>query len=126
MSEDLPAGKAEVDLRIVVGGADFAVGKVDLPITIAQQDDTGDGVRLSVTPDMVGFMANLANQLRVAAAKMPYFPDPEARCSAHGDRMCADCAQNPSTCAEPNAPGCGTWLSTGMHWDTCPNRVRGF
>jgi hypothetical protein len=120
-----PAGKAEVDLRIVVGGVDFAVGKVDLPITITQQEDTGDGVHLSVAPDMTAFMANLANHLRDAASRMPYFPDPEAKCSAHGDRMCGQCAQNPSTCAEPDGP-CGTWLSRGMHWDTCPNRVRGF
>lgn len=118
-------GKAEVDLRVVVGGVDFAGGLVDLPVTVTQQENTEDGMRLSVVPDWTAFRANLGNLLRGIASEMPYFPDPEAKCSAHGDRMCGQCAQNPSTCAEPDGQ-CGTWLTTGMHWDTCPNRVRGF
>jgi hypothetical protein len=119
------AGKAEVDLKVVVGGVDFAGGVVDLPIVVTQQEDTDNGVSLSVVPDWIAFKANLGNRLRDIASGMPYFPDLEAKCSAHGDRMCGQCAQNPSTCAEPDGQ-CGTWLSTGMHWDTCPNRVRGF
>lgn len=121
----MAVAKAELDLRIVVGGVDFAVGKIDLPIAITQQDDTGDGVRLSVAPDMTAFMANLGNQLRAAASRMPHFPDPEAKCSAHGDRMCGQCAQNPST-GTHTCGQCYSYDSTGMHGDTCPNRVRGF
>lgn len=120
-----PTGNAQVDVRLIVGGADIAVAKVDLPITLTQGDVTDDGVRVVVEPDMAAFMANLGNRLREIASKMPYFPDPEAKCSAHGDRMCGQCAQNPSTCAGPCGP-CDAWLSTGMHWDTCPNRVRGW
>jgi hypothetical protein len=55
----------------------------------------------------------------------PCFPDPDARCPAHGDPRCALCHRNPSTCADPEYVECGTWSRTGMHWDTCPNRVRG-
>jgi len=120
-----PAGNAEVDFKIVVGGVDFAGGLIDLPVTVTQQENTDDGMRLSVIPDWTAFRANLGNQLRRIASELPYFPDPEAKCSAHGDRMCGQCAQNPSTCGEPYGQ-CGTWMSIGMHWDTCPNRVRGF
>lgn len=59
------------------------------------------------------------------------FPDyPNAKCSAHGDPLCTRCARNPSTCApdddgdERHGSGCGVYSSTGMHWDTCPNRIR--
>ncbi|MEI5100334.1 hypothetical protein RB200_19625 [Streptomyces sp. PmtG] len=55
----------------------------------------------------------------------PCFPDPEARCPAHGDRACALCHRNPSTCADPDILECGRWITTGMHWDTCSNRIRG-
>lgn len=51
------------------------------------------------------------------------FPDPEAKCPAHGQRFCMACCRNPSTCVEDNG-GCGFYSSTGMHWDTCPNRIR--
>lgn len=60
-----------------------------------------------------------------AVAGLPYFPDPHATCPAHGDRYCALCARNPADCAEGDSGGCGYWLAYGMHWDTCPNRVRG-
>jgi hypothetical protein len=58
-----------------------------------------------------------------AVAPLPYFPDPEATCPAHGSRFCAHCARNPSDCAGADG-SCGYWFKTGMHWDTCPNRVR--
>ncbi len=52
------------------------------------------------------------------------FPDSTAKCSAHGQKLCIDCARNPSTCARDDNSGCGMYSSTGMHWDTCPNRIR--
>jgi hypothetical protein len=55
------------------------------------------------------------------------FPDPDKKCPAHGQRLCIDCARNPSTCfSMTNAgdSGCGSYTATGMHWDTCPNRIR--
>lgn len=54
----------------------------------------------------------------------PCFPDPDAQCSAHGEWKCAHCHRNPASCID-GAGECGMWAPTGMHWDTCPNRVRG-
>jgi len=56
--------------------------------------------------------------------RLPYWPDPKATCSAHGDRYCLHCHRHPSSCESPDGP-CGMWFSTGMHWDTCMNRIRG-
>ncbi|MFI5473229.1 hypothetical protein ACIA6D_23685 [Streptomyces cacaoi] len=53
----------------------------------------------------------------------PCFPEPGATCVAHGDAECLYCHRNPADCA--NGGNCGTWARTGMHWDTCANRVRG-
>lgn len=52
------------------------------------------------------------------------FPDPVARCVAHGRHACALCHRNPASCIAEDG-GCGAWVQDGMHWDTCPNRVRG-
>lgn len=57
------------------------------------------------------------------------FPSLEARCSAHGQSLCVLCARNPGSCGQSTADGavagCGMWVETGMHWDTCPNRITG-
>jgi len=54
--------------------------------------------------------------------RLPHFPDPRARCSAHSTAYCLACHRNPSgarTCGQ-----CFSYDPTGMHGDTCPNRVR--
>lgn len=51
----------------------------------------------------------------------PAYPD--AKCSAHGDNACWRCARNPASCASETG-SCSTYATTGMHWDTCPNRIR--
>lgn len=53
------------------------------------------------------------------------FPDVRSLCPAHGQHLCLMCARNPSDCATSDTPSCGFYSSTGMHWDTCPNRVEG-
>lgn len=65
----------------------------------------------------------LRRNLERLAERLPYWPDPDARCPAHGRRYCAGCHRNPSTCRDFDSPPCGYWQATGMHWDTCPNRV---
>lgn len=53
------------------------------------------------------------------------FPDASARCTAHGRNLCVSCARNPGDCAENEVQsGCSVYAGTGMHWDTCPNRLR--
>jgi hypothetical protein len=49
------------------------------------------------------------------------------RCPAHGDARCTDCAR---ISAEYLIDGqacrsCDYFAATGMHWDTCPGRIRG-
>jgi len=64
-------------------------------------------------------------QVRVTETTTYEFPNyPEAKCSAHGDPLCTRCARNPSSCVGGEFAGCGTYSATGMHWDTCPNRIR--
>lgn len=46
------------------------------------------------------------------------FPNPEAKCSAHGQTLCVKCARN-GPCTK-----CDFYADTGMHWDTCANRIR--
>lgn len=49
----------------------------------------------------------------------------DPNCVAHGNNSCWQCSLNPSTCAQPGeTPGCGEYAVTGMHWDSCPNRVQ--
>ncbi len=45
----------------------------------------------------------------------------EPKCPAHGKEKCPACSQNP----DPSKCQCGYIESTGMHWDTCPGRIRG-
>lgn len=52
------------------------------------------------------------------------FPDyPNAKCPAHGDPLCVACARNPGNCVREMG-ACSYYAETGMHWDTCPNRIR--
>lgn len=46
-------------------------------------------------------------------------------CSAHGEMACDLCSLNPGSCATDSWQ-CTTYRETGMHWDTCPNRIRGY
>lgn len=43
-------------------------------------------------------------------------------CPAHGKADCESCSQNP----DPSRCQCGYFEATGMHWDTCPGRIRTF
>lgn len=43
-------------------------------------------------------------------------------CPAHGRANCEACSQNP----DPSRCQCGYFEATGMHWDTCPGRIRAF
>lgn len=61
---------------------------------------------------------SLAQRRRLAAARRLN------RCTAHGRTACKACSRNPGTCLD-DFGGCGVYADTGMHWDTCPNRVRG-
>ncbi len=46
----------------------------------------------------------------------------EAKCPAHGNAQCPACSQNP----DPGRCQCGYFEVHGMHWDTCPGRIRSF
>lgn len=46
-------------------------------------------------------------------------------CAAHGDTACDLCSLNPADCADPEGP-CSFYRDTGMHWDSCPNRIRSY
>jgi hypothetical protein len=52
------------------------------------------------------------------------FPSLTEKCSAHGHPLCVHCARNPGNCAT-DMGSCSVYKDTGMHWDTCPNRIRG-
>lgn len=73
---------------------------------------------------LLRFGAALRRWLDRIGEQLPYFPDPKAKCPAHGRRYCRPCSRNPGSCVGERG-GCGYWSATGMHWDTCPNRIRG-
>lgn len=52
------------------------------------------------------------------------FPEADAKCSAHGAPGCELCHRNPADCASSRPRGCDAYSLTGMHWDTCPNRIK--
>lgn len=56
-----------------------------------------------------------------AADRLPHFA-PDARCSAHGTRYCLACHRNPSS--PRRCDQCYSYDGTGMHGDSCPNRIR--
>jgi hypothetical protein len=45
-----------------------------------------------------------------------------ATCSGHGREACEICSLNPASCADGYGE-CIAYSQTGMHWDTCPNRI---
>lgn len=76
--------------------------------------------------DVVGYMLTM-ERLDEAAEESPCGHKSacdcaEPRCPAHGKSRCPACSQNPV----PENCQCGYFASTGMHWDTCPGRVRSF
>lgn len=68
----------------------------------------------------------VAETLRKTAGGVPVTVAVEVpRCPAHGRAACDRCSLNPAGCDEHGpAKGCDYYSTTGMHWDTCPNRVR--
>lgn len=68
---------------------------------------------------------NVIHQLAAAALTMHPGPKREQpTCSAHGETDCEWCSLNSADCI--NGYGqCSYYSETGMHWDTCPNRIRG-
>lgn len=63
----------------------------------------------------------LGRVVRRAAGLLPYFPDPNATCPAHGIRVCPRCHRNPPP---PGEWCCDYYPDTGLHWDTCERRIR--
>lgn len=51
------------------------------------------------------------------------FPHPDTLCPAHAYTQCRLCHRNPASCADSTG-ACSTWAATGMHHDSCQNRVR--
>jgi hypothetical protein len=48
-----------------------------------------------------------------------------SKCAAHGHEGCTWCAQTtPGGLEDGKCLGCEVYAETGMHWDTCPYRVR--
>lgn len=81
-----------------------------------------DRTLLQSTRSTVQHLTNLYVRIDVDVAN-PIKELPPSLCVAHGDLACTWCAQNPADCATVNG-GCTVYAETGMHWDTCPNRIR--
>jgi hypothetical protein len=58
-------------------------------------------------------------------ACLQYQEGEPARCAAHGEANCDLCSLNPADCSEPGGQ-CEVYRTTGMHGDTCPNRIRSY
>ncbi|GGV34092.1 hypothetical protein GCM10010182_67430 [Actinomadura cremea] len=77
-------------------------------------------------PAHIRAAARLAHAItRTAEAitdRLPHFPDPTAQCVAHANRYCLACHRGSPHRRRCNE--CGVYETTGMHWDTCNNRIR--
>jgi hypothetical protein len=62
-----------------------------------------------------------------AQAALREFADPKSpRCVAHGNEACADCSRIRTIDFDGGeCRHCSTYGTDGMHWDTCPGRIRG-
>jgi len=63
-----------------------------------------------------------------ALAGAPTADEIPDRCPAHGAERCPKCSRISTrglTDDGLSCRGCGYWGATGMHWDTCPHRIRG-
>jgi hypothetical protein len=60
-------------------------------------------------------------------AALREFADPKPpRCVAHGNEACADCSRIRTIDFDGGeCRHCSTYGTDGMHWDTCPGRIRG-
>lgn len=68
--------------------------------------------------------ALLGNALQSALRSL--LEPPKPRCVAHGNEECPECSRilaRHFSCGE--CTECGEYGNTGMHWDTCPGRIRG-
>lgn len=106
---------------IVVTIAAGAAGPSWWPLRVALAVFATAGAAMTVGG--VRFAAGVRRVVERAVSRLPYFPDPQARCPAHGAPFCAACARNIGPCL--NGEGCEYAADTGMHWDTCEHRVRG-
>lgn len=88
----------------------------------------GSWFSISSVGEQVGLAQTWHDVLGATRSGLRDYPDASKgdppQCVAHGAVACAVCSLNPSSCAG-DSPECATFSDTGMHWDTCPNRVRG-
>lgn len=68
-------------------------------------------------------MESVAAEVTIVTTQTFTFPDINVRCPAHGQSLCIMCARNPNTCETSDSPPCGYYSLSGMHWDTCANRI---
>lgn len=84
----------------------------------------GDGAALANHIENSHPVKDVVAALAIEAIRHRAYGDPVmAKCPAHGDTDCDLCSLNPADCASPEGP-CSFYRDTGMHWDTCPNRIR--
>lgn len=105
-----------VDSRITAAQIIASALKVDLATISLQQLDRVPRAIAAMAADLIPYLET--GELPDFATPAPTAPP---RCPAHGEVKCPSCSRNDgrSTCGE-----CDYYNQTGMHWDTCPNRVR--
>lgn len=77
---------------------------------------------------IVEFPAGLAAHLRkLRDVLLNKIPDPDYKCSAHGEPACVHCARSRPGGIDENGQcrECIVYGEHGVHWDTCANRIRG-
>ena len=98
-------------------------GKLTVSLAVAGEDDDTQ-LRWDVDPVAVGELGQRLVGLAGLASAMPgrlYYA-----CPAHGDAACAACAATVPAGLDGcgGCTGCDFYDLSGMHWDTCSNRVR--
>jgi hypothetical protein len=97
----------------------------DVRVVVISPEDREQVERLA---ERIGHLWTSHNYVvDVVQAALREFADPKPpRCVAHGNEACADCSRIRTIDFDGGeCRHCSTYGTDGMHWDTCPGRIRG-
>lgn len=103
--------------------SDNAMNKEGRPLVVIDPEDCEQVERLA----LLCIYGLDADAMQAALREFANPTPPKPRCVAHGEAECSDCSRITSDYLtdDGGCKGCGAWGSDGMHWDTCPGRIRG-
>lgn len=119
-----PTGPGQTRHDVAALAADAVVVGPGASILITLRDDVSDAAVARFVDVVCGKMPDVEVLTTPDVRALVLRTSPPPKCAAHGIPRCTACSRNPGNCGnESGDVGCATYGDTGMHWDTCPNRV---